>query len=70
MDSKAFIERFKIPKGETLWVTYISQSKTVHYITSDATRTWYYLYEVKDGKPIRIGKKAHSPLELEVHIKS
>ena len=68
MASKTQPAVFKVPKGEILWVKYVRQSDVTHIITSDEMRIWYYLYKVQDGKLIKVGKKSHSPSELEVHI--
>lgn len=47
---------FKIPKNQTLWVTYKDEhGKTKQIITSDEMRKKYYLYDVaKDGSLTKI----------------
>ena len=52
-----------IGKNEILWETMLKNGKPVYRVTSDPARQWYYLYEVKDGKDIKV-KKAKSPKEL------
>ena len=52
----------KYPSGEIVWVQYLNRSGEVLYVvTSNKTRDWYYLYDVRDGR--RIGKD-RDPSEL------
>lgn len=55
-----------IPKGERVWVNYFSEKNELMFIitTKESTRDYYYLYELVDGKPKRLGK-SRSPGDLE-----
>lgn len=69
--SKCCREEFsniKPPKNEIIWVQYIKNNNVTHIITSTKLRDYYYLYEVKDNKPIKTKYKARSPTELEDYI--
>jgi hypothetical protein len=46
------------PKGEMVWVSYWDSNNELKYITTSkiGDRTWYYLYEIKDGKQTKISK--------------
>ena len=59
----------KIPKGETLWVNYMSNGKITHIVTSDIMRTNYYLYKFNDGELIKTKFKNKDPTELEKYLK-
>lgn len=55
----------KIPKSELLWVThYDSRGSPRFFITSNADRERYYIYEIKEGGVVRLGS-SQSPLQLE-----
>ena len=59
----------KIPKGETLWVNYMSNGEITHIITSDIMRTNYYLYKFNDGELIKTKFKNKDPTQLEKYLK-
>lgn len=48
----------KAPKGERIWITHCAMGGEPRYITTskDNDRTWYFLYEIKDDKVVRISK--------------
>ena len=52
-----------ISKNEILWVTHKKGNKT-YYITSDKHRDNYYIYVLKDGQEIKLGK-SKNPVDLE-----
>lgn len=55
----------KQPKGEIGWTDYRDKDgNTVCITTSKPARDFYFLYELKDGEFVKLGK-ATSPLELE-----
>lgn len=53
------------PKGEISWVAIHNADGTMtHLITSKPTRDFYYIYEVKDGSLIKLGRD-RNPTALE-----
>lgn len=45
------------PKGEIAWVGYYDKDQNLRYITtSKPARVFYFLYELKDGKFVKLGK--------------
>ena len=55
----------KIPKNELLWVThYDSRGSPRFFITSNADRERYYIYEIKEDGVVRLGS-GQSPQMLE-----
>lgn len=55
----------KYPPGEIIWVTKINeQQKISHIITSKPSREFYFIYELRGGTFVKLGK-AKSPLDLE-----
>ena len=59
------------PKGEIVWVEHHNANGNLRYITtSKSTRDYYYLYELADGKFVKIGKeKDPSVLERKyIHL--
>ena len=53
------------PKGERVWAGYYNRAHELLFImTSKATRDYYFLYELIDGKFKKLGR-AKSPKELE-----
>lgn len=60
---------FNLPKNETLWVQYMSKGQVTHIVTSSKFRDKYYLYEIKDGLPVKTKHKSDNPLDLEKYIK-
>lgn len=55
----------RYPKEEIVWVSHYDADHTLRYITtSKAARDVYFLYELKDGEFVKLGK-ASSPAELE-----
>ncbi len=56
----------KTPKNELAWVRYRDKDGNERFLmTSRPARDLYYLYEVKDGAYVRLGKGARTPKELE-----
>lgn len=59
------------PKEETVWVKHYDRDGNLRYITtSKQLRDYYFLYELKDDKFIKLGKD-RSPYSLEkkyIHI--
>lgn len=56
---------YKYPKGEIVWVNHCDYDGNLRYITtSKPNREYYNLYELKDGKFVKLGKD-HSPRVLE-----
>ena len=55
----------KLPKGEIVWVDYKDYlGRTLFILTSKEARDMYFLYELKDGVYVKLGK-AKEPPELE-----
>lgn len=53
------------PKGEIVWVGHYDKDSNLRYITtSKPARDYYYLYELKDGKFVKLGKD-RNPRALE-----
>lgn len=53
-------------KSEIVWESYLdSKGREIYYISSDETRTNYYLYEIQDGGEARRVDKAASPAAFE-----
>lgn len=50
-------------RQETLWEIRSEKGHVRFLVTSKPDRSVYYLYEVKDGKPVRVNKAKH-PNEL------
>lgn len=56
----------KVPKGEKVWVSYLTSDKRPKYIiTSKLSKDYYYLYEVNNSGEIKKLGRAKSPNELE-----
>ena len=59
----------KIPASEHRWTVYCTDAgKELFLTTSDANRTWYYLYDISGPEPVRLGKE-HTPILLEQKYK-
>lgn len=56
--------KFKLPKGEVLWVTYYKKDKPAYIITSTPMRDSYFLYDVTGDKPKKLAK-SQSPKVFE-----
>lgn len=55
----------KFPKGEIVWTQYLDEKRNLRFIvTSKPMQDTYFLYELKDGKFVKLGK-ASDPVELE-----
>ena len=54
-----------IPKKEIVWVKRTMPNGDVYYITSNESRSMYYLYKLEGGTATKIGRGCKSPLELE-----
>lgn len=54
---------------EVLWLTYINDGQILYYITSNKIRSIYYLYEVKNSKPIKTKYKSANPTDLYKYMK-
>lgn len=53
------------PKGEIVWVGHYDKDGNLRYITtSKPSREYYFLYELKDGKFVKLGRD-RSPKVLE-----
>ena len=56
---------YTYPKGEIVWVGYCDKDSNLKYIiTSKQTRDYYYLYELKDQKFVKLGRD-RNPRVLE-----
>lgn len=57
----------KLPKSETLWVSYYNRAGELIFIltSKENSRDWYCLYEVVDGTALKKLGRAHTPPELE-----
>lgn len=56
---------YSYPKKEIIWVRHYDKDHNLRYITtSNAVRDFYFLYELKDDKFIKLGK-AKNPQDLE-----
>lgn len=56
---------YKHPKGEIVWVSYYDNDHNLKYIvTSKPARDYYFLYELKGGKFVKLGKH-RNPIALE-----
>lgn len=53
-----------IPKTERIWVKRTTREGEIYYITSKATRDFYFLYKVEGDKAVKLGK-SKSPTDLE-----
>lgn len=54
------------PRGEIGWVGYYGPGEVLRFmITSKESREWYYLYEVKDGKLVKLGRAKEPPELIE-----
>ncbi len=55
----------KLPAAERAWTDYFDQKGRKRFVlTSTQTRDWYFLYEIKDGGFVRLGKE-RTPSKLE-----
>ena len=56
----------KYPKNERVWTGYYNKDDELLFIMTsrENDRSWYFLYENRDGEFKKLGK-AHSPAELE-----
>lgn len=60
-----FMNGIKYPKNELIWFHYFNRNHIFMFLsTSNLSREWYYLYELIDGKLVKLGK-GKSPTELE-----
>lgn len=56
---------YNYPKGEIVWVGHYDKDNNLRYIiTSKPARDCYFIYELKGGKFIKLGKN-QSPAVLE-----
>lgn len=56
---------YTLPKGEIVWVSYYGENHTLRCITtSKPVRDFYFLYELRDGKFVKLGKD-RNPHALE-----
>lgn len=56
---------YQYPKGEIVWVGHYDKDNNLRYITtSKPARDFYFLYELKDGKFVKLGKDKN-PQDLE-----
>lgn len=48
---------YNYPKGEIVWVGHYDKAGNLRYIiTSKPARDYYFIYELKDGKFVKLGK--------------
>lgn len=59
---------FNINSNETIWVQYCKDGVVTHITTSNKIRDCYYLYEIKDGQPVKTKHKSDNPKDLEKYI--
>ncbi len=58
------------PKGEIVWVGHYDISHNLRYITtSKPSRDYYYLYELRDGKFVKLGRDKSPKVLEEKYIK-
>ena len=57
-----------IPKGETLWETYLQSGKPQYIVTSNKNRDTYFAYQLIENKLKKLGK-ARSPSDLRKFMK-
>ena len=57
-----------IAKNEILWLQFIREGEVVGLITSTPARDKYFLYEVKENKPVKTKHKSADPTTLEKYI--
>ncbi len=56
---------YSYPKGEIVWFGHYDKDHNLRYITtSRLARDFYLLYELKDGKFVKLGKDKNS-VDLE-----
>lgn len=56
---------YTYPRGEIVWVAHHDKDGSLRYITtSKPARDYYFLYELKDGKFVKLGKN-RDPRALE-----
>lgn len=56
---------YTYPKGEIVWVSHYDAHGNLRYITtSKQTRDYYYLYELVNGKFVKLGRD-RNPRVLE-----
>lgn len=66
MSTKDGRQEPKTPKGEIAWVGYYDRSDNLRYIvTSKPSRDYYFLYELKNGEWIKLGKAKEPPALIE-----
>lgn len=57
--------KYSYPKGEIVWVGHYGKDRDLRYIiTSKPTRDFYFLYAMKAGKFVKLGKDKN-PCALE-----
>ena len=63
------MDDIKCPKGEMVWVRYCLQDGTTKFLLTSKkqNRDFYFLYEVVDGKLVKLGR-SRTPPELEQKI--
>ena len=56
----------KIPNGEIGWVGYYAPHDNLLFvITSKESREWYFLYEVQNGRLVKVGRAKEPPELIE-----
>ena len=56
------------PKDEKVWVSYFDVDHKLHFIiTSKVARDFYFLYELRNGKFVKVSKNKN-PVALEEKI--
>ena len=64
------MNKMPFPKGETVWVCYCGADGALKFIvtTKAGNRDYYFLYEWKNEKFVKLGK-SRSPVDLEERYK-
>ena len=59
------VKKLSYPKNERVWVGYYNAKQELRFIITSKrdNRDWYFLYELKDGKFVKLAK-SKNPLEL------
>nr|DAR68856.1 MAG TPA: hypothetical protein [Caudoviricetes sp.] len=60
------ISEVKLPRGERAVLTYHIGGEVQYVIATNLLdTTWYWRYNIEDGKLVKQKQKAHNPKELE-----
>ena len=62
--------KYTYPKGEIVWVSHYDIDHSLRYITtSKPSRDFYFLYELKEGKFVKLGKNIDPKVLEDKYIK-